>query len=93
MKRLEIIANRSIEEDLYEDFTAKCVGCRYTIIPSVHGNGSTGPKMGDHIWPEENFLMIIYCEDDEAAEIREIIDNLKVRFPNEGIKLFEVNCS
>ena len=89
MKRLDIVANHSIEEDLFELFKKRGVARRFTKIPVVHGTGESEPKQGDHIWPEENFMLIVYCEDEEAGTIREVLRELKSYFPQEGIKLFE----
>ncbi|GAB1483277.1 hypothetical protein MASR2M78_20930 [Treponema sp.] len=62
MKRVEIIANRSVEEDLMEAFLAAGIAQHYTKYPIVHGVGSSGPRMGDSIWPEENFAIIVWCK-------------------------------
>ena len=88
MRRVEIIANHSIEEDMFEQFTRRKVVQEYTKIPNVMGVGNSGPRRGDHIWPEENFILIVYCEEDEVALIQESIEELKKFFPDEGIKLF-----
>jgi hypothetical protein len=52
------------------------------------GVGRSGPKMGDAIWPEENFALVIWCEDEEARTIEQALAAVKERFPDEGIKLF-----
>ncbi len=91
MKRIEIICNRSIEEDLFNIFKRKNIVEFYTKIPVVHGIGSSGPRMGDHIWPEENFMLIIYCDEKEADLIREAIEELKQYFKSEGVKMFELD--
>ena len=88
MRRVEIIANHSIEEDMFEQFTRRKVVQEYTKIPNVMGVGNSGPRRGDHIWPEENFILIVYCEQDEVELIQEAIEELKKFFPDEGIKLF-----
>lgn len=93
MKRIEIIANRSIEEDLHDLFNRRDIGKHYTKIPVVHGTGKSGPRRGDHVWPEENFILIIYTHDEEAVKIREAVSELKVMFEGEGIKIFEVECA
>ena len=90
MKRVEIIANRSVEEDLMDAFAAAGVVERYTKIPVVHGVGSSGPRMGDAVWPEENFVLITYCEEGEAEKIAELVAKVKLRFPDEGIKVFTI---
>lgn len=92
MKRLEIIANHSIEDDMFEMLAKRDAAKRFTKIPSVHGAGLSDPKQGDHVWPEENFILIVYCEEEEAAVIREVLRELKSYFPAEGIKLFETDA-
>ncbi len=91
MKRLEIIANQSIEADLFEAFRRRGAGTHFTKIPGAHGAGNSDPKMGDHIWPEENVILIFYCEDREAAAITEAVEETKRHFPGEGLKLFSMN--
>ena len=88
MKRIEIIANRSIEEDMRDLFDRKGIVKHFTKIPEVHGTGTSGPRRGDHVWPEENFILIVYCSDDEAVQIQEAVAELKLLFENEGIKAF-----
>ncbi|WP_319559702.1 PG0541 family transporter-associated protein [Marispirochaeta sp.] len=92
MKRIEIIANRSIEGDLHDALKEAGAARHYTKIPLVHGVGSSGPRMGDHIWPEENFILLVYCDNEEAAKIRSVIEDIKGFFKEEGIKLFEMEC-
>ncbi len=94
MKRLEVIGNKSIEEDLFDALEKNNVVFHYTKIPVVHGQGTSDPKMGDGTWPEENFILIIYCESDIAQKIFIVVKELKKYFPNEGIKVFEmqVDC-
>jgi len=89
MKRVEIIGNRSLEEDLFEMFKKYEVANYFTKVPVVYGVGTSGPRMGDHIWPEENFMLIIYCDEKEADLIQKAIEELKQYFKDEGIKMFE----
>ncbi|MDR2730704.1 MAG: hypothetical protein LBB81_07395 [Treponema sp.] len=91
MIRIEIIANHSVEENILEALAREQVGKFYTKIPSVFGIGSTGPRMGDAIWPEENFSLIIWCEEEEARGIQKAITKVKEQFPGEGIKLFGID--
>jgi len=90
MIRVEIIANRSVEENILEAFAKEQVGKYYTKIPNVLGIGACGPRMGDAVWPEENFALIIWCERDEAEGIQRAIVKVKEKFPGEGIKIFGV---
>jgi hypothetical protein len=88
MIRLEIIANHSVEENILEALAKAGVGKYYTKFPTIFGVGSTGPRMGDPVWPEENFALVIWCEEEEARTIKRTVEGVKERFPNEGIKVF-----
>jgi hypothetical protein len=88
MIRIEIFANNSVEEDILDAFAKEQVGKYYTKIPNIYGVGSSGPRKGDAVWPEENFSLVIWCEEDEAKIIKQVIDTVKQKFPDEGIKLF-----
>ena len=88
MIRIEIIANHSVEENILEALQFGGVGKYYTKYPNIQGVGSSGPRMGDAIWPEQNFSLIIWCEKEEALAIEDAIASVKEHFPNEGIKVF-----
>ena len=88
MKRLEIIANRSVEENILDALKHEGAGKYYSKYPVVLGVGSSGPRMGDTIWPEENFALVIWCEEKEARAIERAVSYVKERFPDEGIRLF-----
>lgn len=91
MKRIEIIANKSIQEDMLDAFKNAEIVKHYTLIPIVLGIGNSGPIMGDHVWPEENFSLTVYCDNQEADRIKSVITELKAFFTSEGIKLFELS--
>jgi hypothetical protein len=86
--RVEIVANHSVEENILDALSREGAGKYYTKYPSVFGVGSAGPRMGDAIWPEENFTLVIWCEEPEAQAIARAIAKVKEQFPDEGIKLF-----
>jgi len=88
MIRIEIFANHSVEEDILDALAKEQVGKYYTKIPNIYGVGSSGPRMGDAVWPEENFSLVIWCEQDEAETIKRVIEGVKEKFHDEGIKLF-----
>jgi hypothetical protein len=88
MIRIEIFANQSVEENVLEALSKEQAGKYYTKIPNIYGVGSSGPRMGDAVWPEENFSLVIWCEEDEANAIKRAINAVKEIFPDEGIKLF-----
>jgi hypothetical protein len=91
MIRLEIIANHSVEENILEELHSMSIGAFYTKYPNILGVGTSGPHMGDAVWPEENFALVIWCEKPEAALIEQAVANVKEKFPDEGIKVFKLN--
>ena len=88
MIRIEIVANRSVEENILEAMKVEGVGKYYTKYPTIHGVGSSGPRMGDPVWPEENFSLVIWCDEKEAQGLLRAVASVKENFPGEGIKIF-----
>ncbi|MDR1411025.1 MAG: hypothetical protein LBI91_02330 [Spirochaetaceae bacterium] len=88
MIRIEIVANHSVEENILEALKNEGVAKFYTKYTNVNGVGRCGPRMGDAIWPEENFALVIWCEPEEARGIERAINAVKKGFPDEGIKVF-----
>jgi len=88
MIRIEIIANHSVEENILEALAKEEAGKHYSMFPNVLGVGACGPRMGTAVWPEENFALVIWCEEEEARAIQRAIKAVKEKFPGEGIKLF-----
>lgn len=93
MTRIEIIANRSVQDDVVERLEAVIEGFYYTVIPVVQGRGRQARRLGSSTWPEENFLLLAYVDDDAAAAARRAVSGVKERFPTEGIKYFELKGS
>ncbi len=88
MVRLELIANRSVEEDLHDLLAKRDLTPDFTKFAEVEGRGNSGERRGDHIFPEENFVMIIYCEEGDMERIADAVAELKKVFPKEGIRLY-----
>ena len=92
MYRAEIISNQSVQDDISERLEKEIPDIQYTVIPEVHGKGQRTKKLGDTIWPEMNFILFAYIQDDEAKKVKEVIAQVKERFPNEGLSLFFTRC-
>ena len=88
MYRAEIISNQSVQEDLIDLLEENIPSIQYTLIPEIHGRGTKTKKLGDTIWPEMNFVLFSYVQDDEAVKVKEVVEAVKKRFPNEGISVF-----
>jgi len=93
MTRIEIIANRSVQDDVVERLESAVEGFYYTVIPVVQGRGRQARRLGSSTWPEENFLLLAYVDDAAAATARTVVSAVKERFPTEGIKYFELKGS
>lgn len=90
--RVEIIANHSIEDDLMAHMADNDCGSHYTLIPTVDGAGNSGSRMGDGVWPEENFVLIMYADEAECERIKTALLAVKNLFPTEGIKMFRTTA-
>ena len=88
MIRVEVMANRSVQEDFFDRLAERVVGQHHTLFPEHQGVGNSGPRRGDHVWPEENFVFVTYVKKAEAKVIHEIVRELKELFAGEGIKIF-----
>lgn len=86
--RAEIISNQSVQDDIVELLEQEISGIQYSIIPDVQGRGMHSKKLGDTTWPEMNFVLFTYVNEEDAKKIQAIIKAVKEKFPNEGIALF-----
>ena len=86
--RAEIISNQSVEDDIIERLEENIPDIQYTILNDVHGKGLKARKMGSAAWPEQNFILYAYVDADAARKIKAMIEEVKVKFPKEGISLF-----
>ncbi|MGN0728736.1 PG0541 family transporter-associated protein [Treponema sp.] len=92
MYRIEIISNKSVEEDIIQALELYVPGILYTTFPLAYGRGGDDRKLGNTTWPEKNFVLVSYIEDDELQKIRSVIRAVKQKFKSEGIKLFIVKA-
>ncbi len=86
--RIEIVANQSVEEDITELLDEEIPDLEYTVVPTVNGRGIHSRKLGTTTWPEQNFLLFSYVNREKAAKIKEIIKEVQMKFPKEGISFF-----
>ncbi len=86
--RVEVVANQSVEDDIIELLEDAVPELEYTLVPTVHGRGRKSKKLGNTTWPEQNFLLFTYVEQEMAIKIRDSIKQVQIRFPKEGISFF-----
>lgn len=92
MIRCEIIANQSVQEEITVLLEEKIPEICYTTVPLVTGRGKNTYKLGSTTWPETNFLLISYIQDENLPVVKAIIQAVKQKFAGEGIKLFCVKA-
>ena len=56
MKRMEVVANSSVESDIIEALEKVIPDFYYTLLPDIHGKGKTRYKLGTSVWPERKAL-------------------------------------
>ena len=88
MRRVEVIANRSVQEELIEALEQALPDFFYTVVPVVHGRGRQKRRLGTATWPEENFLLLAYVRDEDRAAVGDAVAGIKRKYPKEGIKVF-----
>ena len=88
MIRAEIIANQSVKDEIVENLEKVIPDFLYSVVPLVEGRGKNSRKLGTTTWPETNFILIAYTDDQNESKIRAVISFIKQKFPTEGIKLF-----
>jgi hypothetical protein len=93
MRRLEIIANKSVQENILQSLEAHIEEFAYTLIPAAHGKGKAGQRLGTAIWPEENCVIICYLTCEQAVTAQSLVEEIKARFPQEGIAMFFVEAA
>ena len=88
MYRVEIISNQSVQDDIIELLEQEIPSLQYSILPDVQGRGNKAKKLGDTVWPEMNFILFAYVQEEDAKKMKAIIDAVKNKFPGEGISIF-----
>ena len=88
MKRMELIANLSVQNEIIGALEENIPDFHYTLLPQIHGRGKTKYRLGTTTWPEMNFMIISYLDDENAGKAQMLVRGIKDRFPKEGIKLF-----
>jgi nitrogen regulatory protein PII len=86
MKRLEIIANQAVEEDIIEVLESVGHGEAFTYFHPVYGRGKKGRREGSPVWPETNVMFLVYLDSETAYAVIAKMKDLKEVFPAEGIK-------
>lgn len=85
MKRLEIIACEAIQVELIEAIEKVVKDFEYTLMPRIEGKGLRTRKQGTQVWPELNFMLVSYLDDEAIEPASAAIAATAARFPKEGV--------
>ncbi len=88
MIRIELFANQSLQDMIINNLEGVIPDFFYSVVPLSHGRGKDSYKLGTATWPETNFILIAYCDDSQEQAVRTVIQYVKSKFPDEGVKLF-----
>lgn len=91
MKRIEIVVNQAVEEEVIQLLTDHGHGESFTYTHPVFGRGGSGRREGSAVWPETNSLFVVYTNDEVGDAVLAGVDHLKERFPKEGIKRWSIS--
>ena len=91
--RVELIFSEALEEDFDQIFKEEKIGKHFTKIANVMGAGYNNPHLGDSVWPQLNTMYIIYCGEDEARKIYDVVVRLRKKYLTEGIACFMSTAS
>ena len=80
-----IFYDRAIDEEVMDVVTSCCVE-HFTRWHDVSGVGSTGPHLGDHVWPALNNVMMTVVAEERKSEILERVRRLQEDFPFTGLR-------
>jgi hypothetical protein len=79
MRLLIIAYDQGIDESLMERLEAVGV-THWTTSFDAHGEGHTGRKLGDPVWPGRNNLLYLQLEDDQVAEVVAAVRDLQAGY-------------
>lgn len=91
MIRIEIIANQSVYDEITSNFNQLFPNMLYTVLPLAHGKGKASYKLGNTTWPETNFVLIAYTDDEMEKKVAQLIRYVKLKFSTEGITMFVIH--
>lgn len=94
MKKVFVGIYNSALDGLVQDLLLRINPSGYTLIKGVYGKGtSSDPKMGSHVWPGENHILVVLESDERVKKLMEEFRELKRTYPKEGVKAFVMDVS
>lgn len=88
MRLVLITYNAAIDEETMQ-VLENCGLKYYTKWQRVLGKGEASePHLGTNVWPGENNVLAVVCEDDKVKKLLSCVKELRTRLAKEGIKAF-----
>jgi hypothetical protein len=88
MKMILFVYNAPLEEEIMAGLGAANIHY-YTKWEKVLGTGkSSDPRMDTNVWPGYNSALLIYCEDQQLANIKETLKNMKKKLPKGSVSAY-----
>ena len=84
-----VIYDRALDNEVLASL-AECSLERFTRWHDVSGVGSTGPHLGDNVWPAMNNVLMVVAEEGKRGALLERIRALQEEFPFTGLRAFVV---
>ncbi len=86
MKKIEIIGNVVLLQELIDNIHLNLPNLHYTVIPSIKAKGNKGEANGDEVWPDTNFVFFSYIQNDaEKNALIEICNQIKGHSTENGL--------
>jgi hypothetical protein len=86
---LFVIYDRALDNEVLEAL-ADCSLERFTRWHDASGVGSTGPHLGDNVWPAMNNVLLVLTEEAKREEVLDRLRALREEFPYTGLRAFAV---
>jgi hypothetical protein len=88
MKAVLIVHNSAIDSEVTEALNETGID-RYTKFPNALGKGdSSPPHFNTPVWPGLNTVTMVIVEPAKAAQLMQVVRQMRQRLGTEGIKAF-----
>ena len=80
-----VIYDRALDDEVLASL-AECSLERFTRWHNATGVGTTGPHLGDNVWPALNNVLLVVTEEARRSEVLKRIRALQEEFPYTGLR-------
>lgn len=94
MRKMFVGIYNSALESIVQEIVLRLNPSGFTLVKGVYGKGtSSEPKMGTHVWPGENHILIVLEDETKVEYFIKEFSELKKSYPKEGVKAFVMDVS